>query len=131
MLGLDTNVLVRFLVQDDADQFERARRLIRREVGQNEPVLISLLVLLETEWVLRSRYALPKADILGAFSSLLEAAELQFEDEAAIEEAVFNWRDSAAQFADCLINARHRRLGCRATATFDSKAAKLPGFIAA
>ena len=131
MLGLDTNVLVRFLVQDDQEQFERARRLLRREVGQSEPVLISLLVLLETEWVLRSRYALPKADILGAFSSLLEAAELQFEDEAAIEEAVFNWRDSAAQFADCLINARHRRLGCRATAMFDSTAAKLPGFVPA
>ena len=131
MLGLDTNVLVRFLVRDDAEQFERARRLIKREVGQGEPVLISLLVLLETEWVLRSRYALSKADILGVFSSLLEAAELLFEDEAAIEEAVFTWRDSAAQFADCLINARHRQLGCRATATFDSKAAKLTGFITA
>lgn len=131
MLGLDTNVLVRFLVQDDAEQFARARRLIKREVGQTEPVLVSLLVLLETEWVLRSRYALPKADILGVFSSLLEAAELEFEDEAAVEEAVFTWRDSPAQFADCLINARHRRLGCRATATFDSKAAKLPGFVAA
>ena len=130
MLGLDTNVLVRFLVQDDAQQFERARRLINREVGQVEPVLISLLVLLETEWVLRSRYALPKTDILGVFSSLLETAELVFEDETAVEEALFIWRDSPAQFADCLINARHRQLGCRATATFDSKAAKLAGFVA-
>ena len=75
MLGLDTNVLVRFLVRDDAEQFERARRLIRREVGRGEPVLVSLLVLLETEWVLRSRYALPKADILAVLSSLLEAPE--------------------------------------------------------
>jgi len=75
MLGLDTNVLVRFLVRDDAEQFERARQLIRREVGRGEPVLVSLLVLLETEWVLRSRYALPKADILAVLSSLLEAPE--------------------------------------------------------
>jgi predicted nucleic-acid-binding protein len=131
VFGLDTNVLVRFLVHDDAEQFERARRLIKREVGQNEPVMVSLLVLLETEWVLRSRYALSKADILGVFALLLETAELQFEDEGAVEEAVFTWRDSPAQFADCLINARHRRLGCRATATFDSKAAKLSGFVAA
>jgi predicted nucleic-acid-binding protein len=131
MLGLDTNVLVRFLVRDDAEQFERARQLIRREVGRGEPVLVSLLVLLETEWVLRSRYALPKADILAVLSSLLEAAELEFEDEGAIEEALFTWRDSNAQFADCLIGARHRQLGCRATATFDSKAAKLLGFVAA
>lgn len=131
MLGLDTNVLVRFLVQDDGEQFERARRLIKREVGQSEPVLVSLLVLLETEWVLRSRYDLHKTDILGVFSSLLEAAELEVEDEAAVEEALFTWRDSTAPFADCLINARHRRLGCRATATFDSKAAKIAGSIAA
>ena len=129
MLGLDTNVLVRFLVQDDAEQFERARRLIKREVAQNEPVLISLFVLIETEWVLRSRYALPKSDIITVFSSLLDAVELTFEDEPSIEEAVFLWKDSACEFADCLLNARHRRLGCRATATFDSKAAKTPGFI--
>src|SRR5207247_4794556 len=58
MLGLDTNVLVRFLVRDHEVQFERARRLIKREVGAQEKVLISLLVLLETEWVLRSRYGL-------------------------------------------------------------------------
>ena len=60
MLGLDTNVLVRFLVRDHEAQFERARRLIKREVGAQEKVLISLMVLLETEWVLRSRYGLPK-----------------------------------------------------------------------
>jgi predicted nucleic-acid-binding protein len=131
MLGLDTNVLVRFLVWDDPEQFERARRLIKREIGQAEPVLVSLLVLLETEWVLRSRYSLPKSDILGVFSSLLETAEVEFEGGGAVEEALFMWRDSTAQFADCLISAQHRQLGCRATATFDSKAAKLAGFVAA
>ena len=61
MLGLDTNVLVRYLVQDDRRQYEKARRLIHRETGKGEPVLISLLVLLEIEWVLRSRYGLSKA----------------------------------------------------------------------
>ena len=64
MLGLDTNVLVRFLVRDHEAQFERARRLIKREVGAPEKVLISLLVLLETEWVLRSRYGLRKNQIM-------------------------------------------------------------------
>jgi len=60
MIGVDTNVLVRYLVRDDPAQFERARRLISREVDTREPVLVSLLVLLETEWVLRSRYDLLK-----------------------------------------------------------------------
>jgi predicted nucleic-acid-binding protein len=130
MIGLDTNVLVRFLVRDDEEQFERARKLIRREAQAGEPVSISLLVLLETEWVLRSRYKLAKGEILGTFSDLLSAADMRFEDEPSIEEALHAWEDSAAQFADCLIGARHRALGCSATATFDKGAVKLPGFIA-
>ena len=131
MLGLDTNVLVRFLVQDDQAQFERAQKLIGRELRAGSGVLISLLVLLETEWVLRSRYSLAKSEILAAFSGLLASAELRFEDEHSIEEALFAWKESPADFADCLIGARHRALGCRATASFDLKATKLPGFIAA
>ena len=130
MLGLDTNVLVRFLVRDDEAQFERARRLIKREIGAQEKVLISLLVLLETEWVLRSRYGLQKNQITDAISGLLDATELELEDEPTIEEALYLWKDSAADFADCLIGAHHRRLGCRATATFDARAVKLPGFVA-
>jgi predicted nucleic-acid-binding protein len=129
MLGVDTNVLIRYLTRDDKSQYEKARRLIDREVAKGEPVLVSLLVLLETEWVLRSRYELSKADIVTAFSSLLDTADLAFEDEPSVENAVYSWKDSAADFADCLIEARNRRLGCRATATFDGSALKLPGFI--
>jgi predicted nucleic-acid-binding protein len=91
--------------------------------------LVSLLVLLETEWVLRSRYELVKSDIVAAFSALLDTADLTFEDEPSVELAVYSWKDSAADFADCLIGARNRRLGCRATATFDAKALKLAGFV--
>jgi predicted nucleic-acid-binding protein len=131
MIGIDTNVLVRYLVRDDQLQFEKARRLINREVGAGEPVLVGLLVLLETEWVLRSRYELPKAEIIGVVSALLDSAEVDFEDEPSVEQAIYAWKDSAVQFADCLINSRNRRLGCRATATFDGKALKLAGFIAA
>jgi predicted nucleic-acid-binding protein len=131
MLGLDTNVLVRFLVQDDKPQFERALKLIGRESRTGTGVLISLLVLLEAEWVLRSRYNLAKSEILAAFSGLLASAELRFEDEHSIETALFAWKDSPADFADCLIGARHHALGCRATASFDVKATTLQGFIAA
>jgi predicted nucleic-acid-binding protein len=131
MIGIDTNVLVRYLVRDDQSQYDRARRLIQREVESGEPVLVSLLVMLEMEWVLRSRYALAKADIVATFSSLLETAELAFEDESSLEMAIYSWKDSVAEFADCLIGARNRRLGCRATATFDRKALKLAGFVQA
>jgi predicted nucleic-acid-binding protein len=128
MLGIDTNVLVRYLTRDGQSQYERARRLIDREVAKGKPVLVSLLVLLETEWVLRSRYEMGKTDMLLALSALLDTADLAFEDEPSVEAAVYSWKDATADFADCLIEARNRRLGCRATATFDSKALRLAGF---
>lgn len=129
MLGIDTNILVRFLVQDDEAQFEKARKLIKREVAAGRRVFVNQLVLMETEWVLRSRYSVSKLQIIKAISGLLDATDVQFEDEPAIEEAIFIWKESTADFADCLIGAKNRRLGCRATATFDFKASKLPSFI--
>jgi len=131
MLGIDTNVLVRFLVQDDDIQFEKARKLIKREVAAGRRVFVNQLVLMETEWVLRSRYVVPKNQIIEAISVLLDASDVKFEDEPVIEEALFIWKETTAGFADCLIGAKNRRIGCRSTATFDMKAAKLPGFMVA
>jgi predicted nucleic-acid-binding protein len=127
MLGLDTNVLVRLLIEDDPAQTRRARNLVDAAVAAEEMVLVSLPVLLETEWVLRSRYEMPPESILGLFRAALETQELAFEDEAAVEEALFNWQDGASGFSDCLIVAHNRQLGCRSTATFDARAARLPG----
>ena len=131
MIGIDTNVLVRFLIRDDEPQFDKARKLIKREVTAGRRVFVNQLVIMETEWVLRSRYAVPKVQIIEAISGLLDSVEIQFEDEPSIEEALFLWKDSSADFADCLIGAKNRRLGCRSTATFDVKASQLPGFISA
>ena len=127
MLGIDTNVVMRLLVSDDAEQTRRARKLIEQALDREESVLVSLLVLIESEWVLRSRYEFKRNAILGMFRALLGAQELSFEDEPAVEEALFQWQDSACGFSDCLITAHNRQLGCRATATFDAKAARLPG----
>jgi predicted nucleic-acid-binding protein len=100
MLGLDTNVLIRYLMQDDRRQYEKARRLIHREAGKGEPVLVSLLVLLEIEWVLRSRYGLSKEEILAAFSALLEAVDLAFEDETSVEYALYSWSRRFCRLSD-------------------------------
>ena len=129
MLGIDTNVLVRFLVRDDEAQFEKARKLIKREVAAGRRVFVNQLVLMETEWVLRSRYVVPKNQIIEAISGLLDATDVQFEDEPSIEEALFMWKDTTADFADSLIGTKNRRMGCKATVSFDVKASKLPGFI--
>ena len=129
MLGIDTNVVVRLLIADDMVQTRRARKLIDQAMRRDEAVLVSLPVMVETEWVLRSRYGLGREAVLGVFRAALEARELSFEDEPALEEALFYWKDSACGFSECLIAAHNRRLGCRATATFDVKAARLAGVI--
>lgn len=130
MLGIDTNVLVRFLLRDDEAQFQKANKLIQREVTAGRGVLVSQLVLLETEWVLRSRYGFSKIQLLEVIASLLDTRDIQLEDEQSVEEAIYQWKEANADFADCLIAARHRRLGCSATATFDARAGKLTGFVA-
>jgi len=130
MLGIDTNVLVRYLVRDDEAQYEKSKRLIRREIAAGRKVLINQLVVMETEWVLRSRYGFKKSQLVELLSQLLDASNVQFEDEAAVEQALFVWKEAAADFADCLIGARNWRLNCEPTATFDIAAMKLPGFVA-
>lgn len=95
MLGIDTNVLVRFLVRDDLAQFEKARNLIHQEVTAGNRVVINQLVLLETEWVLRSRYGLSKQQMMETISALLDAPDVQFEDEPAVEEGQSRSGDSA------------------------------------
>ena len=131
MLGIDTNVLVRLLVEDDPGQTRRARQIVEQARVRDESVVVSLLVLLETEWVLRSRYAFDKSTILMTFRHLLESVDLEFEDEGAVEEALYRWNEFNVGFADTLIVAHNRRLGCDATATFDARAAQVHGFVAA
>src|ERR1700733_564668 len=129
MLGIDTNVVIRLLIADDAEQTRRARKLVDQAIGRDEPVLVALLGLLEAEWVLRGRYGFNREALLSIFRALLEARELSFEDEPALEEALFRWKDTACGFSDCLITAHNRQMGSRPTAPFEGKAARLPGTV--
>ena len=86
MLGIDTNAVIRLVISDDAEQTRRARKRVDRAIGRDEPVLVSLLVLLESEWVLRRRSGFNREALLSIFRALLEARELTFEDEPALEE---------------------------------------------
>ena len=84
-------------------------------------------MLLETEWVLRSRYEFAKARIIEALTAVLDTQSIEIEDEGAVARAVYLWRDVTAGFADCLIAERHLSLGAQSTMTFDKKAAKRAG----
>jgi predicted nucleic-acid-binding protein len=126
-IAIDTNVLVRLLVRDDEAQFKVACRLVEQTEAANETLLIVLGVLLETEWVLRSRYRLDKASIAAAFARLLEVEHVVFDHEPTVEEALYIWtQHPSADFADCLHNARAAQLGRTRFVTFDAGAAKLP-----
>ena len=127
MRGLDTNVLIRYLLRDDLRQARAAKRAIERAISAGEPLIISLLAVLETEWVLRARASLDKATILSAFRQLLESRDIQFENESAIEQALYDFENSNADFADCLMIAQYRHLGCATMLTFDVRAARVPG----
>jgi len=127
VLGLDTNVLVRFLLNDDEKQSEIARDRIKMAVVSGTPLRISLLTILETEWVLRSYGKCDKETILETMKCLLESRDVQIEQEETLEQALYYYRNYTADFADCLMVSRYQRTGCEAMLTFDEKAAKLPG----
>jgi predicted nucleic-acid-binding protein len=127
MPALDTNVLVRYVVEDDASQLAAAKRLISRCVGEGLALFVSVTVVLELEWVLRSKFAFPKDDVLLTLSSLFSAAELSFESERALEVALQLFRKGSADFADCLHIALATQAGEQPLWTFDKGAAKVSG----
>ena len=126
MPGLDTNVLVRWLVEDDGDQAARVPRLFEAARTGQVPLFISSTVVLELEWVLRSRYRYDKAIVLQTFNALLETRELEFQGEAALERALHLYRQSPAEFADCLHAGICGAADGSPLLTFDEKAARLP-----
>lgn len=126
MPGLDTNVLVRWILDDDQRQAARVQRLFEEVRAQRSPLFVPSTVMLELEWVLRSRYRLDKSTILGAFNALLETQELEFQDEPALERALSFYRQSSADFADCLHAGQCGSADRAPMITFDATAARLP-----
>ena len=126
MTGLDTNVLVRYLVQDDAAQAALATAAISA-LTEAAPGWIAREVMVETVWVLERAYRLPKGEIADAIDGLLAARELVVEEADRVGLAAQRWRDGGAGFADQMIALAGQGAGCRETLTFDAKAAKIPG----
>jgi predicted nucleic-acid-binding protein len=125
--ALDTNVLVRFLVQDDAKQGLLARELIRSTLEKGEPLYVPVTVMLGLEWVLRSNFGFDKAQIIQTLSSLLATSELSFESETSVEVALELFRQNKADFSDCIHIALSHAAGLTAMWTFDRAASKVDG----
>ena len=126
MIGLDTNVLVRFLVQDDADQARVAGALIAG-LTLDDPGFVCREVVLELVWVLERAYGLARSDIAAALNGLLEAQELVVESGDRVAVAADRYRKGGAGFADQMVALAGQGAGCRSTDTFDCKAVGLPG----
>ncbi|WP_341644839.1 PIN domain-containing protein [Thauera sp. SDU_THAU2] len=127
MIGFDTNVLVRLLVNDDAAQAQSVRTLLEPINDTPEAVFLSDLVIVETLWVLKACYDMDKAALADVIDLLLSVKTFAFEHRGTLEQAVTAFRNGKAGFADCLIAARNRRLGCDYTVSFDKALAKHPG----
>lgn len=127
MAALDTNVLVRLLVEDDAAQSAAARRLVRRSVADGDTLFIPVTVALELEWVLRSAFGFDKAAVAQTFSQLLSSVELSFQSEKAVEIALALYGRGAADFSDCLHASLAAASDEQPLWTFDRNAAKVEG----
>ena len=126
MIGLDTNVLVRYIAQDDAKQSAKASQLIE-SLTTTAPGFIAMVSVVEVVWVLQSCYQATKSEIITVLETLLRTKELIVEHADLIWQALRHFAQSKADFADCLIERSAHDAGCEYTVTFDSKAARTAG----
>lgn len=124
MIGIDTNVLVRYLTLDDAEQVEGVDRLVQRALERDEPLHIDGIVLCETAWVLRTAYDLPRREVAEALARVLDTRQFVIEDRDSVRRALDAFVEGGGDFADYLIGERNRRAGCRVTVTFDRSLAE-------
>lgn len=128
MPALDTNVLIRYVVEDDPKQTRIAQQYIERHAETGDALFLSASVILETEWVLRSVYGFSKEQVIQVFIRLLEAREMTFQDEASLERAVHRYREHNIDFADCLHLATAQTFDRLPLASFERKARGIDGF---
>lgn len=126
MIGIDTNVLIRYLMLDDETQSAIASEFIESLSVEN-PGFISLVAVVETTWVLSRSYNLRREEVVQVLEALLRSRELIVDDSADVLRALRKFQAGKAVFADCLIEQLGKRSGCIKTVTFDSAAVKSTG----
>jgi predicted nucleic-acid-binding protein len=128
MIGFDTNVIVRYLTQDDPVQSPKATELIERGLTEEEPGFVSVVAMAETAWVLERVYGLTVGEIAAVIERMLEVEVLVVESEQEVFTAMIAVKEGRGSFADALIGALSARAGCSHTVTFDQKALRLTAF---
>jgi predicted nucleic-acid-binding protein len=128
MIGLDTNILVRYLAQDDPVQSAKATEIIERRLTEENPGFVSVVAMVETVWVLDRAYGLGSDEIAAAIERTLQIDALVVEKEQEVFTAMIALKQGKGSFADAIILALGARAGCSYTLTFDQKASRLSGF---
>jgi len=128
MIALDTNILVRYLTQDDRVQSPMATKIIERQLSEENPGFVSIVAMVETVWVLDRAYGFAAHEIATAVERMLQADVLVVENEQEVFTAMTAVKDEKGSFADAVIAELGARAGCSGTLTFDHKAARLPAF---
>ena len=128
MIGLDTNILVRYLAQDDPIQSPAATAIMDRRLTEQNPGFVSIVAMVETVWVLERAYRFTFQEIAAAVERMLEADALVVENEQQVFDAMITLKEGRGSFADAIIAALGAKAGCSSTLTFDEKALRLPGF---
>lgn len=125
MIGLDTNILVRYLTRDHEPQWQQASEVIQ----QNQPCFIANIVLCELVWVLRgAKYRFQKTEVVDILEAMLHSAAFEFESRSTLDQALQRYKQGKADFSDYLIGAVSRQAGCTETASFDGKLKGEKGF---
>jgi len=127
MIGLDSNLLIRYLTQDDPVQSAKAREILERRLTPKDPGFVSVVAMVETVWVLDRAYGLRAQEIATTVERLLQVKVLAIQNEQEVFTAMVALKGRGS-FADALIAELGARAGCTRTLTFDQKALRLPGF---
>jgi predicted nucleic-acid-binding protein len=128
MIGLDTNVLVRYLVLDNAAQARAAAAIIEGAASRGEGLFLAAITLCELVWVLESAYEKPRADVAAALEQMLRTGDFTIEHADHVRSALALYRTTAADFADALVGRINEAAGCEHTVTFDRGLKRLPQF---
>jgi predicted nucleic-acid-binding protein len=128
MIGLDTNILVRYLAQDDPAQSAKATEILEHRLTEKNPGFVSIIAMVETVWVLDRAYGFTAQEIVTAVQRLLQIEVLVVENEQEVFSAMVALKQGRGSFADALIVELGTRVGCTRTLTFDQKAVRLSGF---
>ena len=126
MIGLDTNVVIRILVDDDPIQSGAVKKLLAAHDNTVGAFFVNDIVLAESAWVLASAYRQSREAIAAAIQALLDTPAFAVENTGAVAQALKHFKTTNADFSDCLLVARNAARHCVQTVTFDRKMQELP-----